>query len=114
MNSSPLENQEASTSAKAVEMEAEDADSVAQATKQSDDDELNDKDLDKVMTVTEFLQKSKTFMLDYEKHMFLDTIDTDCLVVCAKCVVIAPQTECNRLTFTIPFDTGVLAMSGSC
>lgn len=96
MNNSPSDKGEASTSAKAVAVEAEDEESLAQATKQSDDDELNDKDLDKVMTVEEFLQKSKTFMLDYEKHMFLDTIDTDCLVVCAKCVVIVSQTLCNR------------------
>lgn len=81
------EQQEPSTSAKAFEMDAAVDDASTQLAKQQPDDgELNDKDLDKVMTVEEYLQKSKTFMLDYEKHMFLDTIDTDCLVVCAKCV----------------------------
>lgn len=47
---------------------------------------LEDADLDKMMTVEEFLLKSKTYMIEYEKHMFLDTIDSDCLVVCAKYV----------------------------
>lgn len=43
-----------------------------------------DKDLDKVLTVEDFLIKSKTYMLEYEKNMFMDTIDSDCLVVSAK------------------------------
>lgn len=43
-----------------------------------------DKELGKVLTVEEFLHKSKTYMLEHEKHMFLDTIDSDCLVVTAK------------------------------
>lgn len=47
--------------------------------------ELNmDKELNKLLTVEEFLVKSKTYMLDHEKHMFLDTIDADCLVVSAR------------------------------
>lgn len=47
--------------------------------------EINvDKELNKLMTVEDFLLKSKTYMLDYEKHMFLDTIDSDCLVVTAR------------------------------
>lgn len=95
MSSIQSDHQEPSTSAKAFEMnDVVDDESM---TKQSNDDdgELNDKDLDKMMTVEEFLLKSKTFMLDYEKHMFLDTIDTDCLVVCAKCVVDAPQMRCT-------------------
>lgn len=40
--------------------------------------------MDQAVTVEEFLQKSKTLLLNYEKHMFLDMIDTDGLVVCAK------------------------------
>lgn len=43
-----------------------------------------EKQLDKVMSLEEFLLKSKTYMLDYEKTMFLDAIDSDCLIVCAK------------------------------
>lgn len=43
-----------------------------------------DKELNKALTVEEFLLKSKTYMLDYEKFMFMDTIDADCLVVSAK------------------------------
>lgn len=43
-----------------------------------------DKELSKLLTVEDFLLKSKTYMLDYEKHMFLDTIDSDCLVVTAR------------------------------
>lgn len=43
-----------------------------------------EKQLDKLMSLEEFLEKSKTYMLDYEKTMFLDTIDSDCLIVCAK------------------------------
>lgn len=43
-----------------------------------------DKELNKVLTVEEFLMKSKTYMLEYEKRMFMDTIDADCLVVSAK------------------------------
>lgn len=45
---------------------------------------FDDADLDKMMTVEEFLLKSKTYLIEYEKHMFLDAIDSDCLVVCAK------------------------------
>lgn len=91
MSCAQPDDQEPSTSARAYEVDAAAAAAAADgesvdATKQPTDGELTDKDLDKVMTVEEFLQKSKTFMLDYEKHMFLDTIDTDCLVVCAKCV----------------------------
>lgn len=41
-------------------------------------------ELTKILTAEEFLMKSKTYMLEYEKHMFLDTIDSDCLVVSAK------------------------------
>lgn len=52
--------------------------------KEDNENAIDDADLDKMMTVEEFLQKSKTYMIDYEKHMFLDTIDSDCLVVCAK------------------------------
>lgn len=51
------------------------------------DDEVDvDKELSKMMTVEEFLLKSKTYMLEHEKHMFLDTIDSDCLVVTARLV----------------------------
>lgn len=42
------------------------------------------KELTKLLTVEEFLIKSKTYMLEHEKNMFLDTIDSDCLVVSAK------------------------------
>lgn len=80
MSGTRSDHQEPSTSAKAFEMDV----AVDDDSKHSDEDDPNDKELDKAMTVEEFLQKSKTFMLDYEKHMFLDTIDTDCLVVCAK------------------------------
>lgn len=52
---------------------------------QTPDSDVNvDKELNKLLTVEEFLLKSKTYMLDYEKHMFLDTIDSDCLVVTAR------------------------------
>lgn len=43
-----------------------------------------EKQMDHAATMEEFLQKSKVIMLDYEKHMFLDLIDMDGLVVCAK------------------------------
>lgn len=43
-----------------------------------------EKQMDHAATMEEFLQKSKVIMLDYEKHMFLDLIDADGLVVCAK------------------------------
>lgn len=43
-----------------------------------------EKQLDKIVSLEEFLLKSRTYMLDYEKTMFLDAIDSDCLVVCAK------------------------------
>lgn len=52
--------------------------------KAPDDEVIVDQELSKLMTVEEFLLKSKTYMLDYEKHMFLDTIDSDCLVVTAR------------------------------
>lgn len=49
------------------------------------DNEVNvDKELNKLLTVEDFLLKSKTYMLEYEKNMFLDTIDSDCLVVTAR------------------------------
>lgn len=50
----------------------------------SDSEIDTDKELSKVLTVEDFLIKSKTYMLEYEKHMFMDTIDSDCLVVSAK------------------------------
>lgn len=99
MSSSRSDNQEPSTSAHAFEMDGVVEEVAAKSTKHTDDYELSDKDLDKVMTVEEYLQKSKTFMLDYEKHMFLDTIDTDCLVVCAKCVLIATHTHTHCSLF---------------
>lgn len=95
MSSTRPGHQEPSTSAQAIEMDVAADEEATQLTKHADDYELNDRDLDKVMTVEEYLQKSKTFLLDYEKHMFLDTIDTDCLVVCAKCVLIATNTRCS-------------------
>lgn len=55
-----------------------------QPEKEPDDEVSVDKELSKLMTVEEFLLKSKTYMLDYEKHMLLDTIDSDCLVVTAR------------------------------
>lgn len=61
------------------------AEEMPSTSKKAPDDEINtDKELSKLMTVEEFLLKSKTYMLDYEKHMFLDTIDSDCLVVTAR------------------------------
>lgn len=54
---------------------------------QNSENELDvDKELNKVLTVEEFLLKSKTYMLENEKYMFLDTIDSDCLVVGARFV----------------------------
>lgn len=62
----------------------------------ANNDEATDKDkeakneadeenlLNKTLSMEEFLIKSKTYMLDYEKTMFLDAIDSDCLIVCAK------------------------------
>lgn len=76
-----------STSAQATSTLAKDAASNATSTEQSQalEQELNDdKELSKVLTVEEFLLKSKTYMLEHEKHMFLDTLDADCLVVTAK------------------------------
>lgn len=60
------------------------------------DSELDfDKELNRLLTVEEFLIKSKTYLLEYEKHMFLDTIDSDCLVVGARLVSnIAVNTIC--------------------
>lgn len=44
----------------------------------------DDKELSRALDIEEILMKSKTYMLEYEKHMFMDTIDADCLVVSAK------------------------------
>lgn len=69
---------------------------------QNSENELNvDKELNKVLTVEEFLLKSKTYMLENEKYMFLDTIDSDCLVVGARFVQISSH-ECfnqNQLMY---------------
>lgn len=69
---------------------------------QNSENELDvDKELNKVLTVEEFLLKSKTYMLENEKYMFLDTIDSDCLVVGARFVQILSY-ECfnqNQLMF---------------
>lgn len=76
-----------STSAQATSTQAKDAASIATPTENSQalEQELNDdKELSKALTVEEFLLKSKTYMLEHEKHMFLDTLDADCLVVTAK------------------------------
>lgn len=53
-------------------------------TPKPENESIVDKELNKALTVEEFLLKSKTYMLDYEKFMFMDTIDADCLVVSAK------------------------------
>lgn len=84
---------EPSTSHQALEATATDS---SKSTGTNDDDnsrssipsqqQIDDADLDKMMTVEEFLLKSKTSLTEYEKHMFLDAIDSDCLVVCAKYV----------------------------
>lgn len=80
-------HQEASTSAKIAEMDGVENVKPAAAEQSNEPvDELTDTDLDRMMVVEEFLQKSKTFMIEYEKHIFLDTVDSDCLVVCAKYV----------------------------
>lgn len=50
------------------------------------DEKEIEKRMDQMVTIEEYIQKSKHIMLDYEKHMFLDLIDTDGLVVCAKFV----------------------------
>lgn len=61
--------------------------SLEVADKKLEDSGINvDKELDRLLTVEEFLLKSKTFMLEYEKHMFSDTLDADCLVVSARYV----------------------------
>lgn len=44
----------------------------------------DDQELGKALDIEELLLKTKTYMLDYEKHMFMDTIDSDCLVVSAR------------------------------
>lgn len=68
-----------------------DDDQIAKDSTQNDEELMNsglgidtDNGLEKVLTVEDFLIKSKTYMLEYEKHMFMDTIDSDCLVVSAK------------------------------
>lgn len=68
--------------------------SSAQQLADEESEENVDKELNKLMTVEEFLLKSKTYMLDNEKHMFLDTIDSDCLVVTARLV---PHNLTNKL-----------------
>lgn len=47
-----------------------------------------DKELVRTVAIQEQLLKSKTIMLEYEKHMFLDMVETDGIVVCAKLVII--------------------------
>lgn len=75
-----------------METEASVADEASEPEDDSLDDSqefekgLSEKDLTKVLTVEDFLHKSKTFMLEHEKQMFMDTIDSDCLVVSAKYV----------------------------
>lgn len=75
-----------------VESEPPVADETSEPENESLDDSqefekgLSEKDLSKVLTVEDFLHKSKTFMLEHEKQMFMDTIDSDCLVVSAKYV----------------------------
>lgn len=69
----------------ADKMESEADESKPSTSKQTQDLESQfDGELNKLMTVEEFLLKSKTYMLENEKHMFLDTIDSDCLVVSAR------------------------------
>lgn len=76
-----------STSAGATSTQVNDAGSNTTSAENSQafDKEPNvDKELNRALTVEEFLLKSKTYMLEHEKHMFLDTLDADCLVVTAK------------------------------
>lgn len=75
-----------------MDSEAEDPKpSTSKEAASNSDNELNvDKELNKLLTVEEFLVKSKTYMLDHEKHMFLDTIDADCLVVSVRFVEFSP------------------------
>lgn len=66
-------------------MESETDEPTPSTSNQAAENEENiDKELSKLMTVEEFLLKSKTYMLEHEKFMFLDTIDSDCLVVGAR------------------------------
>lgn len=58
--------------------------STSQPSENIDNEDNVDKELNKLLTVEDFLLKSKTYMLEYEKNMFLDTIDSDCLVVTAR------------------------------
>lgn len=61
------------------------ASASTELTTQNPDSKLDDdQELSKALDVEEFLLKTKTYMLEYEKHMFMDTIDSDCLVVSAK------------------------------
>lgn len=57
--------------------------STSASIEQSKEDAL-EVQMEHTAIMEEFLLKSKTVLLDYEKHMFLDLIDTDGLVVCAK------------------------------
>lgn len=70
-----------------MESESEEPQPSTSNQTQNVDSELDvDKELNRLLTVEEFLIKSKTYLLEYEKHMFLDTIDSDCLVVGARLV----------------------------
>ena len=51
----------------------------------TDADELEmEKQMDRAGTIEEFLINTKARLLDYEKHMFLDILDSDGIVICAK------------------------------
>lgn len=71
-----------------AEANAEPSTSAAAAAKKTapadDDDDAMERQMENAAGLEEFLQQSKTVMMDYEKHMFMDMIDTDGLVVSAK------------------------------
>lgn len=67
------------------EEEEEPQPSTSKELTNSPDQKINDdKELSRALDIEEILMNSKTYMLEYEKHMFMDTIDADCLVVSAK------------------------------
>lgn len=78
------EPQPSTSSGQASSTQPDDGTSSTDNTQALEKELSEDKELGRVLTVEEFLMKSKTYMLEYEKHMFLDTIDSDCLVVSAK------------------------------
>lgn len=87
MDSQSIDDPKPSTSTETTEEnKVDEHGSQTESTQHFENDINTDRELSKVLTIEEFLLKSKTYMLEHEKHMFLDTIDSDCLVVTAKYV----------------------------